>query len=719
MTKGNRVPRQNGALTFPCERRQAASRRDAKFLGRFSVTFSRRCFFSPLEAHGVPATGPITTTMKAKQILIAWLRFSALGVAATALAQPVITTPPRTQFQWENKRVSLEVRATGTAPFRYQWQFNGADLPGATNRVFNLPRVQLTNDGNYQVVVTDGSGGVTPSEVARVMVRAWPEPTGPTIPELTRLDTALQNVMLANAVPGASLAVVKDGRLVLARGYGFAEVETHERYQPDSLWRSDSLAKTITAAAYMQLVEQGKANLDTPVLDILKLEPPTYPGAAFDSRWTNVTARLALLHAGGWNEDAAKDPLGATGFSPVFWPNQIAKDLNITRPVARFDLICWMLGKPMQFKPGTASNYGNFGYEVVGTLIEILSGSSYEAACQQFLAKANITRMQLGHLKRSDRRPGEVVYYLHPTITPAWLRETAEPIPFNFDAPYLSLPPQDDYYPLFPASGGWLVSAIDYARLVAALDRDSVYPDILADTTLADMAAPSKWQNDSPQLRGRYRSLGWLGVDPATGVWARIGGGVASRSYAFKYKNGVIVVYNFNSYWFDANGVDNQGGVIWSSVASTLDAIRQWPAHDLFPATLSYDAWRANRFTSGELGDSAISGDDADPDGDGVSNLWEYATGTDPHATSEPPRLAASLVEGETPTLSLTYRRLLLAHEVEYTLEDSADLTHWSPSVVERDDLGLNADGTVTARVAAKLSQPGRFFRLKLTRRAQ
>jgi len=641
-------------------------------------------------------------TMKTKQILTAWLRFSALGVAATALAQPVITTQPRTQFQWENKRVSLEVRATGAAPFRYQWQFNGADLPEATNRVFNLPRVQLTHDGSYRVVVTDAAGGVTPSEVARLMVRAWPAPSGPEIPELARLDTNMEAAMLANAIPGASLAVVKDGRLVFARAYGFADVENNEPYQPDSLCRGGSLAKTITAATALKLVEEGRLDLDAPVFGILDLEIPHYDGALFDTRWTNVTMRQLLYHSGGWDGDAAKSPLGRTGFDPTAWPDWIAKDLDLPGPATPTDLVRWMMGKPLQYKPGTRGKYSNFGYDLAGVVVERAAGVPYESAARDLLAQAGATRMRIAGNTRADRRPGEVVYHLHKDITPA-LADPFEPRPFEFDLPY-AWPPS-----LYAAGRGWLISAIDFARFVAALDGQSSYPDILSTNSIAAMLAPVR-----PALfSDGYLGLGWDVVRPAIGTWYKRGTDMGSCALAYKFLQNTIAVFTINTY-----GADDLSRV-WDPLATSLQSLRTWPAHDLFPASLSYDAWRRKSFSAAELDDPRVSGDDGDPDGDGVSNLWEYATGIDPRATSEPPRLAASLVEGDSPTLSIAYRRLLLAHEVEYTLEDSADLTHWSPSVVEPDDLGLNADGTVTARVAAQLSQPGRFFRLKITRRAQ
>lgn len=133
-----------------------------------------------------------------------------------------------------------------------------------------------------------------------------------------------------------------------------------------------------------------------------------------------------------------------------------------------------MLGKPLQFKPGTAFSYSNFGYDLVGTIIAKASGLPYETAARQLLANAGVTRMQIGVNTRADRRPGEVVYHLHPSITAggsSWF----EPRPFNFDLPYA--------WPvtLYAADGGWLISAIDYARFVAAIDGDPNEPSLNSD----------------------------------------------------------------------------------------------------------------------------------------------------------------------------------------------------------------------------------------------
>jgi len=72
------------------------------------------------------------------------------------------------------------------------------------------------------------------------------------------------------AVPGGALAVLKEGEIVLARGYGYADVEQNRLVQPDSLFRIASVSKPLTAVAVLQLAEEGKFRLDTPAFQIME-----------------------------------------------------------------------------------------------------------------------------------------------------------------------------------------------------------------------------------------------------------------------------------------------------------------------------------------------------------------------------------------------------------------------------------------------------------------
>src|ERR1700686_538060 len=112
--------------------------------------------------------------------------------------------------------------------------------------------------------------------------------TGTEIPGMSTFDRIIPALMRKYDVPGGAVAVVKDERLVFARGYGWADRENHELVQPDSLFRIASLSKAITAAAILKLVEQGRLKLNDRAFRLLDdLKPPA--GARVDRRIYDIT----------------------------------------------------------------------------------------------------------------------------------------------------------------------------------------------------------------------------------------------------------------------------------------------------------------------------------------------------------------------------------------------------------------------------------------------
>ena len=112
--------------------------------------------------------------------------------------------------------------------------------------------------------------------------------TGKAGPDLDLFDAAMLRIMDRHGVPGAALAIAQDGRLVLAKGYGWANIATGEPIKPDTLFGLASLSKSITAVATLKLVEQGKFGLDDRVFDILQhIRAPR--GARVDPRLRDIT----------------------------------------------------------------------------------------------------------------------------------------------------------------------------------------------------------------------------------------------------------------------------------------------------------------------------------------------------------------------------------------------------------------------------------------------
>ena len=200
--------------------------------------------------------------------------------------------------------------------------------------------------------------------------------TGTQVPALASLDGMMQQALARYSVKGGAMAVVKDGHLVFARGYGWADSEAQLPVQPDSLFRWASASKTLTAAAVMRLAESGKLNSDTPIFGILSQYSP-YNGKLGDSRLAGITVRQVLHHVGGWDRMISGDPV--TGDPTI----DISSATRSAFPPSRDDAIRYMLAQRLDFEPGSRFAYSNFGYMLLGRVIEKISGDSYDGICSQ------------------------------------------------------------------------------------------------------------------------------------------------------------------------------------------------------------------------------------------------------------------------------------------------------------------------------------------------
>jgi N-acyl-D-amino-acid deacylase len=139
--------------------------------------------------------------------------------------------------------------------------------------------------------------------------------SGTAVPGMASVDVAIKEIMTRWAIPGGALGIVKDGRLVYARGFGYADVEAQQVATPSSLFRIASVTKPVTKAAILELVAQGRFSLDAPAFALLPHLTPL-PGAKVDPRLATVTVRHLLDHAGGFDR--------AMSFDPMFRPTEIA-----------------------------------------------------------------------------------------------------------------------------------------------------------------------------------------------------------------------------------------------------------------------------------------------------------------------------------------------------------------------------------------------------------
>lgn len=150
-------------------------------------------------------------------------------------------------------------------------------------------------------------------------------------------------------IPGLALAVVRDGALVQAKGYGLASVELEAPVKPETIFQSGSVGKQFTSAGVMLLVEEGKLKLDDPITKYLPNSP---------NIWHNITIRHLLTHTSGI-------------------PDYTDKEIDFRKDYTEEDLLKVLQKLPLDFSPGEKWSYSNSGYMLLGFIIHKVSGKFY------------------------------------------------------------------------------------------------------------------------------------------------------------------------------------------------------------------------------------------------------------------------------------------------------------------------------------------------------
>ncbi len=392
--------------------------------------------------------------------------------------------------------------------------------------------------------------------------------TGKALPQFAEFDKWMVGFMDESKIPGGSLAIARHGRVIYARGYGYADRETKELVQPDSLFRIASVSKPITAAAIMRLVERGKLKLDDKVFDLLALEPHLEEGAKFDERWRSITIENCLTHTGGWDRDKSYDPM--------FQQWRIAASMKLDLPVETENIVRYMMGQPLDFDPGERYAYSNFGYCILGRVIEHVSGKPYEQFVQEeVFSPLGVTAPRIGHSIESERAEKEVKYY-----EPTGAREKAvvgpgagkDEVPISYGA---------WYHESLDSHGGWIASTADLVRFAASLDSDARTPLLKPDSIQA-LFAPGvlvrEARGDEPALHYGY---GWrLRKDADDRTIADHGGALpCTAAMLLRLPDDVNVAVLFNL----GKSADGQflGGGLPEPLMRLVDHVKDWPEHDL------------------------------------------------------------------------------------------------------------------------------------------
>lgn len=270
-------------------------------------------------------------------------------------------------------------------------------------------------------------------------------------PEQQAIANIVREFMERFGVPGMAVALAARGKVVFDQGFGIVDRTTNELVTPRHLFRIASVSKPFTSAAIFSLVEQGKLRVEDLVFgekgrlgfDLGKDVP--------DSVKEITVAHLLTHTCGGWLNK--KD-------DPMF----------LHPAMKHAELIEWTLRNQLLInKPGAAYAYSNFGYCILGRLIEKLTGLPYAQAVQrEVLTKCGITTMRLAGNTLAERAPNEVAYHTG-----------------GGGSPYgMNVARMDSH-------GGWIATAGDLVQFAMRVDGFPNPPDILRAETLKTMTTPS------------------------------------------------------------------------------------------------------------------------------------------------------------------------------------------------------------------------------------
>jgi len=347
--------------------------------------------------------------------------------------------------------------------------------------------------------------------------------------ELEAMESAAAAFMEKHKVPGLSVAITKDERLVYAKGFGLADKAKGEPVTPDHLFRIASVSKPFTSVTIFRLIEAGKLNLKDKVFGPGAILGTDFGEPPYKPRVDEITIEHLLTHtAGGWSNNDS---------DPMFSHPEMDHKQLITWTIAH---------QALENYPGGHYAYSNFGFCVLGRVIEKLTGKAYVAAVEEEVFKpCGITGMRIGGNTRSERAPNEVIYYDQ-----------------DHESPYgMNVRRMD-------AHGGWLASPTDLTRFLVRVDNFPLRPDILKSDTIRTMTTGS---NINPNY-----AKGWC-VNSRPNWW-HDGSLPGTSTIMARTSGGLCWAALTNTRKMNSKINGDLDHLMWDMVGK----ITTWPAHDLF-----------------------------------------------------------------------------------------------------------------------------------------
>lgn len=353
-------------------------------------------------------------------------------------------------------------------------------------------------------------------------------------------------------IKGASVAVAREGKLVFARGFGYACLADSMLAEPYHRFRIASVSKLVTAVAVMKLQEEGKLSVNDRVFGPDGILDDTLFAHPKDKRVFDITVGHLLAHEGGWSQRYGDQ---------MFMPDVIARTLGVPMPVDTKTIIRFALDKNLHFNPGAGQSYSNLGYSILGLVIEKVSGMGYEEYCsRKVLEPIGIYDMALGHNLPDMALPFEVSYYevVNAPLRPS-VYGTGEMLPASNGGNNIEA---------LGAAGAWVATAPDLMRLLLAVDGFSDPKDILSPASITFMT----------DVYNGYAPVGWRAT-MVNGSWWRTGSFSGTTAMMKRMPDGTAWVVLLNSSAWNGPELSSD---IDQMMSKFLSRVKDWPDTDLF-----------------------------------------------------------------------------------------------------------------------------------------
>jgi len=406
----------------------------------------------------------------------------------------------------------------------------------------------------------------------QVSVIAAAVETGALVEEFTaHLNGRIPKLMKRYDIPGVTIALVKGGKTVWTEAYGYADISTGRKMTVDTPCRGESISKSITAWGVMKLVERGKVDLDTPVVEYI--DNWKFPESKFSAE--EITVRNLLTHSSGL-------PLGTIGV--IYDPEEKIPSLRDKLSEQAV----------LDREPGRSFVYSNTGFNVLELLIENVTGRGFSEYMEEEIF------LPLGMEKSSF----------------TWSEGFDPPVPFGYD---LGGNPIPVYVYPDKASGGLFSTAEDIATFISAGMTDfSDSPDgVLSPESVKKLYSPNTKPTGFLGIGFDHYGLGYL-IEELGEVKAVAHGGQGTGWMTHFHAvpetgDGIVILTNSQRSWpFFANVLTDWGkwnGLPSLGISTLLLAQKVlWGVIGLLFLVLSWQVWRIGwGFYNGRRGFSLLA----------------------------------------------------------------------------------------------------------------